>query len=202
MGTIALRQALSKNNNDYTDNVGAGAFYGPKVDFHIEDSLGRTWQCGTIQVDFSMPERFELEYVGSDGNKHQPVMIHRACFGSLERFFGILIEHFGGAFPLWLAPVQVEIITISEKFEAFAKKVHERLRTEGIRAEIDLRPEKISYKIREAETQKVPYMAIVGQEEESSGQLSVRARGRKDLGKITIDDFIKKLKTEISNRNL
>lgn len=200
--TAALRNALSANNITCEENPGGGAFYGPKIDFHIEDSLGRTWQCGTIQLDFSMPERFELEYTGADGQPHRPVMIHRACFGSLERFLGILIEHFGGAFPVWLAPVEVELITVSEKFEAFAKTVHERLHKEGIRAELDLRPEKIGYKIREAETLKVPYMAVIGSEEESSGELAIRGYGRKDLGKMKIEDFIKKVKSEISNRVL
>lgn len=195
--TSALQNALDSNNIEYKINEGDGAFYGPKIDFHILDSLERSWQCGTIQLDFSMPERFELEYVGADGENHRPVMLHRAGFGSIERFLGILIEHYGGSFPLWLAPVQVKVLAISDKFADYAIEVEKRLKSEGIRCEIDLRSEKIGYKIREAEKKKINYMLILGEKEMSEKTLSVRAHGRKDLGTMDIDSFVNKLKEEI-----
>ena len=159
----ALKKALEHENMEYVINEGDGAFYGPKIDFHIKDSLGRDWQCGTIQLDFQMPERFDLTYIGQDGEKHRPVMLHRVVFGSIERFIGVLIEHYAGAFPTWLAPVQVKILTISDKQKAYANKIVEKLMNEGIRVELDDREEKIGYKIREAQLQKVPYMLIVGE---------------------------------------
>ena len=182
MATEGLRSALEELGLPYVVNEGDGAFYGPKIDFHLEDSIGRTWQCGTIQLDFQLPQRFELEYTGADGEKHRPIMIHRVVFGSIERFIGILIEHFAGAFPTWLAPVQVKVLPISEKYEEYAKSVKAQLDEAGIRAEIDLRSEKIGYKIREAQTQKIPYMLVVGQKEEADGTVSVRSRFKGDEG--------------------
>ena len=173
LATEGLRGALDDLGLDYIVNEGDGAFYGPKIDFHLEDSIGRTWQCGTIQLDMQMPQRFELEYVGADGEKHRPIMIHRVAFGSIERFIGILIEHFAGAFPTWLAPVQVKVLPISDKYMEYGKKVLEELNEAGIRAEIDQRAEKIGYKIREAQMQKIPYMLVVGAKEEESGVVSV-----------------------------
>jgi threonyl-tRNA synthetase len=196
----SLKQALEDNQIKYKLNPGDGAFYGPKIDFHILDSLERSWQCGTIQLDFSMPERFKLEYIGSDGAAHQPVMIHRAVFGSVERFLGILVEHYGGTFPLWLAPVQVKILSISEKHEAYCKEVFEKLRAQNIRADLDLHSSKISYKIREAEQEKTPYMAIVGDKEVESRQVAVRAHGKRDLGPMNLEQWINNLKTEILNK--
>ena len=159
MATEGLRSALAELGLDYVVNEGDGAFYGPKIDFHLVDAIGRTWQCGTIQLDFQMPQRFELEYIGADGEKHRPIMIHRVAFGSIERFIGILIEHFAGAFPTWLAPVQVKVLPISDKFMDYARQVTERLDQSGIRVELDVRSEKIGYKIREAQMQKVPLYA-------------------------------------------
>ena len=196
--TNSLQQALEDNKIDFKINEGDGAFYGPKIDFHIKDSIGRSWQCGTIQLDFSMPERFELEYVGQDGAMHRPVMIHRAAFGSIERFFGILIEHYAGAFPLWLAPVQVKVMAISEKFGDYARQVKEKLVDNGIKAELDLRNEKIGYKIREAEKLKVNYMIIIGEQEVNTNNISVRAHGREDLGTMDIEFFIGKLNQELA----
>ena len=200
MAETALKNALVKKGIDYELNEGEGAFYGPKIDYHIRDSIGRTWQCGTIQVDFSMPERFELEYVGQDGERHRPVMIHRAILGSVERFVGILIEHYGGAFPLWLAPEQCVIIPISEKHHETAQKINETLVLSGIRSQIDLRSEKVGYKIREAETRKIPYMCIIGDREVENKSVSLRKHKEGDLGSLTIDDVTQKLLDELHRR--
>lgn len=197
MATDALRGALDDLGLEYVVNEGDGAFYGPKIDFHLEDSLGRTWQCGTIQLDFQLPLRFNLEYTGADGEKHRPIMIHRVAFGSIERFIGILIEHFAGAFPTWLAPVQVKVLPISDKYAEYGKKVLNALEAEGIRAEIDTRSEKIGYKIREAQTQKVPYMLVVGAKEEEDQLVAVRSRKDGDQGQKSLDAFITDVKEEI-----
>ncbi|MDD4570225.1 MAG: threonine--tRNA ligase [Tepidanaerobacteraceae bacterium] len=191
--TEALRKALDKKGMSYKVNEGDGAFYGPKIDFHLRDSIGRTWQCGTIQLDFQMPERFDLTYIGADGEKHRPVMIHRVIFGSIERFIGILIEHFAGAFPVWLAPVQARILPISEKHMDYARKVRSQLQEGGIRVELDERNEKIGYKIREAQVQKLPFMLIVGDKEVSENTLSVRLREKGDVGQKPIEEFIKEV---------
>ena len=200
MATEGLKGALDDLGLDYVVNEGDGAFYGPKIDFHLEDSIGRTWQCGTIQLDMQMPQRFDLEYTGADGEKHRPVMIHRVAFGSIERFIGILIEHFAGAFPTWLAPVQVKVLPISEKHLEYGQKVLAELEAAGIRAEIDERAEKIGYKIREAQMQKVPYMVIVGQKEEEEGLVSVRSRFAGDEVQKNPEEFIKALKEEIDSK--
>jgi len=200
--TNALRDAVVELGYSYKLNEGDGAFYGPKLDFHLEDCLGRTWQCGTIQLDFQLPEKFELEYTGPDGEKHRPVMIHRVVFGSIERFIGILIEHFAGAFPTWLAPVQVKVIPISEKFEEYAKDVYKKLFDEGIKVEIDLRSEKVGYKIREAQLQKIPYMLVVGEKEQQEGKVSVRARKEGDRGMMGLDDFLSEIKEEIRTKRI
>ena len=200
MATSALQGALDDLGLNYVVNEGDGAFYGPKIDFHLVDCIGRTWQCGTIQLDFQMPQRFNLEYIGADGEKHRPIMIHRVAFGSVERFIGILIEHFAGAFPTWLAPVQVKVLPISEKYEEYAKSVKAQLDEAGIRAEIDLRSEKIGYKIREAQTQKIPYMLVVGQKEEADGTVSVRSRFKGDEGSRELSGFISDVKEEIAGR--
>ena len=200
MATSALQGALDDLGLNYVVNEGDGAFYGPKIDFHLVDCIGRTWQCGTIQLDFQMPQRFNLEYIGADGEKHRPIMIHRVAFGSVERFIGILIEHFAGAFPTWLAPVQVKVLPISEKYEEYAKSVKAQLDEAGIRAEIDLRSEKIGYKIREAQTQKIPYMLVVGQKEEAVGTVSVRSRFKGDEGSRELSSFISDVKEEIAGR--
>ena len=200
VATEALRSALDELGLEYVVNEGDGAFYGPKIDFHLEDSIGRTWQCGTIQLDFQLPLRFELEYTGADGEKHRPIMIHRVAFGSIERFIGILIEHFAGAFPTWLAPVQVKVLPISDKYADYAKKVYEELQAAGIRVEMDTRSEKIGYKIREAQGQKIPYMLIAGAKEEEEGTVSVRSRFIGDEGSRTLEAFISDIKEEIKNR--
>ena len=200
MATDALRAALDDLGLDYAVNEGDGAFYGPKIDFHLEDSLGRTWQCGTIQLDFQLPLRFNLEYIAADGEKHRPIMIHRVAFGSIERFIGILIEHFAGAFPTWLAPVQVKVLPISDKYMDYANKVLDELKEAGIRVEIDTRAEKIGYKIREARLQKIPYMLVVGAKEEEDGVVSVRSRFKGDEGQKGLDAFISDIKEEIKNR--
>lgn len=189
LATNGLRKALEELDLPYEVNEGDGAFYGPKIDFHLEDSLGRTWQCGTIQLDFQLPQRFEAEYVGADGYKHRPIMIHRVAFGSIERFIGILIEHYGGKFPLWLAPVQAKILPISDKHIDYAKSVVADLTAKGFRCELDTRDEKIGYKIREAQLEKVPYMLIVGQKEEDEKTVSVRKRDQGDIGSMTLDQF-------------
>ena len=200
MATSSLQGALDDLGLDYVINEGDGAFYGPKIDFHLVDAIGRTWQCGTIQLDFQLPQRFELEYIGADGEKHRPIMIHRVAFGSIERFIGILIEHFAGAFPTWLAPVQAKVLPISEKYEAYAQSVKKTLDEAGIRAEIDLRSEKIGYKIREAQTLKIPYMLVVGQKEEADGCVSVRSRFKGDEGQTSLSAFIDSIKEEIASR--
>ena len=200
LATNSLQGALDDLGLDYVINEGDGAFYGPKIDFHLVDAIGRTWQCGTIQLDFQLPQRFELEYIGADGEKHRPIMIHRVCFGSIERFIGILIEHFAGAFPTWLAPVQVKVLPISEKYEEYAKSVKEALDAADIRAEIDLRSEKIGYKIREAQGQKIPYMLVVGQKEQADGTVAVRSRFKGDEGAKDLNAFIADLQAEIASR--
>ena len=200
LATSSLQGALDDLGLDYVINEGDGAFYGPKIDFHLVDAIGRTWQCGTIQLDFQLPQRFELEYIGADGEKHRPIMIHRVCFGSIERFIGILIEHFAGAFPTWLAPVQVKVLPISEKYEEYAKSVKAALDAADIRAEIDLRSEKIGYKIREAQGQKIPYMLVVGQKEQADGTVSVRSRFKGDEGAEDLNVFIANIKAEITGR--
>ncbi len=198
--TEGLKNALEHNKISYEINEGGGAFYGPKIDFEVTDSIGRQWQCGTVQLDFLMPERFGLEYVGPDGKMHRPVMVHRAVFGSVERFYGILVEHYAGAFPLWLAPVQVMVLTISEKQDEAAKAVHQRFLDAGVRSEIDLRSEKISYKIRQAELQKIPYIAVIGEKEVSSNMVALRGRGRQDLGQVGVEALIKKIEEEVRNK--
>ena len=200
LATNSLQGALDDLGLDYVINEGDGAFYGPKIDFHLVDAIGRTWQCGTIQLDFQLPQRFELEYIGADGEKHRPIMIHRVCFGSIARFIGILIEHFAGAFPTWLAPVQVKVLPISEKYEEYAKSVKAALDAADIRAEIDLRSEKIGYKIREAQGQKIPYMLVVGQKEQADGTVSVRSRFKGDEGAEDLNVFIANIKAEIAGR--
>ena len=202
MATEALRGALDDLGLPYVVNEGDGAFYGPKIDFHLEDSIGRTWQCGTIQLDFQLPLRFNCEYIGADGEKHRPIMIHRVAFGSIERFIGILIEHFAGAFPTWLAPVQVKILPISDKHMEYARKVEDTLLEEGIRCEVDARAEKIGYKIREARLEKVPYMLVVGAKEEEEELVSVRSRFAGDEGQKKLKDFISDIKEEISSRKI
>ena len=200
MATEGLRSALDEIGLPYVVNEGDGAFYGPKIDFHLVDCIGRTWQCGTIQLDFQLPQRFELEYIGADGEKHRPIMIHRVVFGSIERFIGILIEHFAGAFPTWLAPVQVKVLPISDKYMDYAEKVKAALDAENIRAEVDTRSEKIGYKIREAQKNKIPYMLVVGQKEEEDGVVSVRSRFKGDEGQTSLESFIENIKKEIVSR--
>ena len=188
-----LREALEELGLDYKLNEGDGAFYGPKIDFHLQDCIGRTWQCGTIQLDMQLPQRFDLTYIGKDGEKHRPIMIHRVAFGSIERFIGILIEHFAGKFPLWLAPVQVKVLPISDKYIDYANKVKGILFDKGIRVEIDNRAEKIGYKIREAQLEKVPYMLVVGEKEQENNEISVRSRDKGEIGSISIDEFIESI---------
>ncbi len=200
--TDALKAALEEIGKEYVINEGDGAFYGPKIDFHLEDSLGRTWQCGTIQLDFQLPERFELEYTGADGQKYRPVMIHRVVFGSIERFIGILTEHFAGAFPLWLAPVQVKVIPVSEKYNGYANTVLADLKNAGLRAELDERPEKMGFKIREAQLKKIPYMLIVGEKEQESGTVSIRSRDKGDEGAIAIREFCDMAAKKIRERTV
>ena len=200
LATNGLRDALEENGIGYTVNEGDGAFYGPKIDFHLEDSIGRTWQCGTIQLDMQMPERFELEYTAADGTKKRPVMIHRVCFGSIERFIGILIEHFAGQFPTWLAPVQVKVLPISEKFADYAKEVSDKLEAAGIRVETDYRAEKIGYKIREARNERVPYIIVVGEKDEAAGKVSLRSREKGEEGQLDLQDVIARIQQEIKTR--
>ena len=202
MATEALRGALDDLGRDYVVNEGDGAFYGPKIDFRLEDSIGRTWQCGTIQLDFQLPQRFECEYIGADGEKHRPIMIHRVAFGSIERFIGILIEHFAGAFPTWLSPEQVRVLPISDKYLDYAQQVNAKLNDEGVRSSVDSRAEKIGYKIRDARLQKVPYMLIVGAKEEEEKLVSVRSRFAGDEGQTTLDAFLDNIKEEIRTRVL
>lgn len=200
MAINALREALESKNLGFKINEGDGAFYGPKIDFHLEDSIGRTWQCGTIQLDFQMPDRFDLSYVGPDGEKHRPVMVHRVVFGSIERFIAILTEHFAGAFPVWLSPVQVRILPIVDKHHKYAQEIKRMLEEKGIRVENDLRNEKVGYKIREAQLSKVPYMLIIGDKEMENDQASVRSRKQGDLGAMPIEDFIEKIIKENNSK--
>lgn len=200
MATEALKESMEEKDLPYIVNSGDGAFYGPKLDFHIEDSIGRTWQCGTIQLDFQMPQRFDLTYVGSDGEKHRPVMIHRVIFGSIERFIGILTEHFAGKFPLWLAPVHVRLMTVTEKFSAYALEVQQRMLNADIRAEADIRNEKIGYKLREARNERVSYMAVIGEKEAGAGTVSVRSGKAGELGEMSVSEFIEKLNDEIKHK--
>ena len=199
--TEALRNAIEAKGIPYVINPGDGAFYGPKLDYHIEDSLGRTWQCGTIQLDMNLPERFQIEYVGEDGQKHRPIMIHRACFGSMERFIGILTEHYAGAFPTWMAPVQVKILPISEKHVEYAKDLAKQMHRDYVRVEVDDRSEKIGYKIRQALMAKVPYMLVVGDKEVEEGTVNVRKHGGDELGSVPFEEFFNSIKTEIKERN-
>ena len=200
IATKALEKALEEKGMDYIINEGDGAFYGPKIDFHLMDSIGRTWQCGTIQLDFQMPERFDLTYIGEDGEKHRPVMIHRVAFGSIERFIGILTEHYAGAFPLWLAPVQVKIMPITDKQHDYGKKLYDELKKVGVRVELDDRNEKIGYKIREAQVQKTPYMLVIGDREVQDGTVGLRKRGEGDLGAVLFEDFKEQVLEEIKNK--
>ena len=200
MAEGSLKEALDEGGLDYKINEGDGAFYGPKIDFHIEDSLGRSWQCGTIQLDFQLPQRFELEYIGSDGEKHRPIVIHRVIFGSIERFIGILIEHFAGKFPVWLAPVQVNVLPISDNFIEYGNEVVGKLREVGIRCEIDNRSEKIGYKIREARNERVPYMIIVGEQEKAHGNISLRSREGGDEGSTSLEEFIIRVQKEVKEK--
>lgn len=199
--TEALRNAIEAKGIPYVINPGDGAFYGPKLDYHIEDSLGRTWQCGTIQLDMNLPERFQIEYVGEDGQKHRPIMIHRACFGSMERFIGILTEHYAGAFPTWMAPVQVKILPISEKHVEYAKELAKQMHRDYVRVEVDDRSEKIGYKIRQAQMAKVPYMLVVGDKEVEEGTVNVRKHGGDELGSVPFEEFFSSIKIEIKERN-
>ena len=196
MAERSLKEALDEGGLDYKINEGDGAFYGPKIDFHIEDSLGRSWQCGTIQLDFQLPQRFELEYIGGDGGKHRPIVIHRVIFGSIERFIGILIEHFAGKFPVWLSPIQVKVLPISDSFMEYGHEVIDKLRKYGIRCEIDNRSEKIGYKIREARNERVPYMIIVGEKEKNNGNISLRSRDMGEEGSISLEEFITRVLKE------
>ena len=190
LATNGLKGALDDLGLPYVINEGDGAFYGPKIDFHLEDSIGRTWQCGTIQLDFQLPQRFEAEYIGADGEKHRPIMIHRVVFGSIERFIGILIEHYAGKFPTWLSPVQVKILPISDKFNDYAKETMKKLQNAGLRCEMDQRTEKIGYKIREARMERVPYILVVGEKEQELGHVSVRNREDGDLGSMSVEEFL------------
>lgn len=200
LATNGLRNALEEMGLDYIVNEGDGAFYGPKIDFHLRDSIGRTWQCGTIQLDFQLPQRFEAEYVAEDGTKKRPIMIHRVCFGSIERFIGILIEHFAGKFPVWMAPVQVKVIPVSEKSMEYATGVYEKLRAAGIRTELDHKDEKVGYKIRQAQLEKVPFMLVLGEKEAAEGAITVRSRDKGDLGSAQLDEFIADVKKMVESR--
>ena len=199
--TDGLRTALDELGLEYTVNEGDGAFYGPKIDFHLKDTLGRTWQCGTIQLDFQLPQRFDLGYIGADNERHRPIMIHRVVFGSIERFIGILIEHYAGRFPVWLSPVQVKVLSVSEKSRDYANSVYSRLRSAGIRVEIDNRDEKIGYKIREAQLEKVPYMLVIGEKETENGNIAVRSRDGGDLGSMDTEAFVAKVLKETAERS-
>jgi len=200
LATDALKQALEGRGMDYKINEGDGAFYGPKIDFHLQDSLDRTWQCGTVQLDFQMPEKFDLNYIGEDGEKHRPVMIHRVIYGSIERFIGILTEHFGGAFPTWLAPVQVRVLPITERQHHYTEQILARLRAEGIRVEVDKRSEKIGYKIREGQLQKIPYLLVLGDKEVEANTVAVRHRKEGDLGAMGMEEFVAMINTEIKDK--
>ena len=201
VATAALADAITSIGKEYTINPGDGAFYGPKLDFHLQDSLGRTWQCGTIQLDYQLPGRFDLTYVGADGEDHVPVMIHRVVFGSIERFIGIITEHYAGAFPVWLSPVQVKVMPITDRTADYAKEVADKLAAMGVRVETDLRNEKIGYKIREAQLKKLPYMLVIGDREAENGQVAVRTRSGEDLGAMSLDDFATKILKEIKERS-
>ena len=196
----ALRNVLDARGVKYRINEGDGAFYGPKIDFHILDALKRSWQCGTIQLDFQMPEKFDLTYIGEDSLKHRPVVIHRAIYGSIDRFIGILTEHYAGAFPLWLAPVQVKLIPVSDHYTDYALEVQSQLRAVGIRVDTDLRSEKLGYKIREAQMQKVPYSLVLGEQEKHASSVSVRAYGQVDQGMQRIDEFIRSIQQAVKNK--
>ncbi len=198
--TDALRESLKEMNMNYIVNEGDGAFYGPKIDFHLEDSLGRTWQCGTVQLDFQMPLNFEIDYTDADGSKKRPIMLHRVCFGSVERFIGILIEHFAGKFPTWLAPIQAVVLPITDKFKDYADEVAAKLSAEGVRVEVDGRNEKIGYKIREAQMQKVPHMLIVGEKEATTGTVGHRDRAKGDMGAVAVDEFVAQIVEEIKSK--
>ncbi len=198
--TEGLKNALKIVGLDYKINEGDGAFYGPKIDFHLKDCIGRTWQCGTVQLDFQMPEKFDLNYIGADGEKHRPVMIHRVVFGSIERFIGILIEHYAGAFPAWIAPVQVQVMNITDAQADYVAEIAKTLKENNIRVECDIRNEKIGYKIREAQLQKVPYMIILGDKEMKDKNISVRSRKEGDIGTMSLEDFVLKLKKEIDEK--
>lgn len=198
----SLKGALEELNLDFIVNEGDGAFYGPKIDFHLEDSIGRTWQCGTIQLDFQLPQRFELEYVGNDGEKHRPIVIHRVIFGSIERFIGILIEHFAGKFPTWLAPIQVKVLPISDKFNGYSDKIKNELEKNGIRVEMDYRNEKIGYKIREARNERVPYIVVIGEKEENEKKISLRSRKNGDEGSLELKELINRINDEVINKSL
>lgn len=202
LATNALKSALDDLGLDYVINEGDGAFYGPKIDFHLNDAIGRTWQCGTIQLDFQLPQRFELEYTGEDGEKHRPIMIHRVIYGSIDRFMGILIEHFAGAFPLWLAPEQVRVLTLADRNNDYALSIQKTLQEKGIRCETDLRNEKIGFKIREALSMKVPYLIIVGDGEESSNTISIRGRGNENKTGLNLSDFVARLEEEIKTKKI
>ena len=202
MAEATLKAAIEELGKPYEINDGDGAFYGPKLDFHLSDSIGRTWQCGTIQLDFQMPERFELEYVGEDGQKHRPVMIHRALLGSIERFIGVITEHFAGAFPVWLSPVQVKVMTITDRSRDWAVEAAKRLEAMGVRVETDLRNEKIGYKIREAQSKKIPYMLVIGDKEAEAGTVAVRTRAGGDKGAMPLDEFASALLEQIRTRSL
>ncbi len=202
VATDALRSALDDMGFEYVVNEGDGAFYGPKIDFHLEDSIGRTWQCGTIQLDFQLPQRFEMEYVGEDGAKHRPIMVHRVVFGSIERFIGILIEHFAGKFPVWLSPLQVKILPITDRQVEYANALAAQMKEKGIRVKVDDRSEKIGYKIREAQMEKVPYMLVVGEKEMEAGQVAVRRRDKGDMGAINADEFIATVLSDIAEKTV
>ena len=200
--TETLKQAVEEMGKSYIINEGDGAFYGPKLDFHLADSLGRTWQCGTIQLDMQLPERFELEYTGPDGEKHRPVMIHRVVLGSIERFIGVITEHFAGAFPLWLTPVQIKVLPVTERAHEYAKNLTQQLTDANLRAEADCRSEKLGYKIREAQMQKIPYMLVVGDRDMENGTVSVRTRKGDDLGAMTMAEFLAKCQAEIASKSM
>jgi len=195
--TEALRRAADQAGLQYQIDEGGGAFYGPKIDLRVKDALGRPWQCTTVQFDFNLPERFNVTYVGEDNRPHRPFMVHRALLGSLERFFGVLIEHYAGAFPTWLAPLQVRVLPVADRFQPYAHQVSDRLRAAGVRVEVDLRNEKVGYKIRDAEVQKIPYILVVGDKEARIDTVSVRKRGGKDLGVMAISEFVGAIREEL-----
>jgi threonyl-tRNA synthetase len=202
MAEESLQGALEDIGMPFKINPGDGAFYGPKIDFHLEDSIGRTWQCGTIQLDFQLPQRFDLNYIGKDGEKHRPIVIHRVIFGSIERFIGILIEHFAGKFPTWISPAQVKVLPISDRFNAYAESVAKVLRDKGIRVELDDRAEKVGFKIREARNERVPYMIILGEKEQQDATITVRSRNNGEEGSVVLYEFIDRIRDEIENKKL